>query len=147
MRRSTCIRAANSTQASAQAAQPWRRAPRPSQGHAEQQYPPAGDRGRLIPGHWDGDLIKGEGHRSSVGTLVERTTRFVILAKMDNAGTPHSGRELLGRAKPPAGGMRKSMTYDHGREMHGHNILTERTGVQISFADPHSSWQRGRTRI
>jgi IS30 family transposase len=98
---------------------------------------------RVIPGHWEGDLIKGEGNRSSVGTLVERTTRFVVLAKMDNAGTKSvvdSFSAVLNR-EPQA--LRKSMTYDQGREMHGHKILTERTGVQIYFADPHSPWQRG----
>ena len=98
---------------------------------------------RVIPGHWDGDLIKGEGNRSSVGTLVERTTRFVVLARMDNAGTKSvvdSFSAVLNR-EPEA--LRKSMTYDQGREMHGHKILTERTGVQIYFADPHSPWQRG----
>lgn len=98
---------------------------------------------RVIPGHWEGDLIKGEGNRSSVGTLVERTTRFVVLARMDNAGTKSvvdSFSAVLNR-EPEA--LRKSMTYDQGREMHGHKILTERTGVQIYFADPHSPWQRG----
>lgn len=98
---------------------------------------------RVIPGHWEGDLIKGEGNRSSVGTLVERTTRFVVLAKMDNAGTKSvvdSFSMVLNR-EPEA--LRKSMTYDQGREMHGHKILTERTGLQIYFADPHSPWQRG----
>lgn len=98
---------------------------------------------RLIPGHWEGDLIKGAGNRSSVGTLVERTTGFVVLAKMDNATTKavvDSFSAVLNR-EPAA--MRKTMTYDQGREMHGHKILTERTGVQVYFADPHSPWQRG----
>ncbi|WP_317201128.1 IS30 family transposase [Janthinobacterium sp.] len=98
---------------------------------------------RLIPGHWEGDLIKGAGNRSSVGTLVERTTGFVVLAKMDNATTKavvDSFSAVLNR-EPAA--MRKTMTYDQGREMHGHKTLTERTGVQIYFADPHSPWQRG----
>jgi IS30 family transposase len=98
---------------------------------------------RVIPCHWEGDLIKGEGNRSSVGTPVERTTRFVVLAKMDNAGTKSvvdSFSTVLNR-KPEA--LRKSITYDQGREMHGHKILTERNGVQIYFADPHSPWQRG----
>jgi IS30 family transposase len=98
---------------------------------------------RIIPGHWEGDLIKGAGNRSSVGTLVERTTRFVVLAKMNDAGTVSvvdSFSAVLNR-QPAA--MRKTMTYDQGREMHGHKILTERTGVQIYFADPHSPWQRG----
>ena len=90
-----------------------------------------------------GDLIKGAGNRSSIGTLVERTTRFVVLAKMDSAGTQSvvdSFSAVLNR-QPAA--MRKTMTYDQGREMHGHKILTQRTGVQIYFADPHSPWQRG----
>ncbi|OFJ47759.1 IS30 family transposase [Janthinobacterium lividum] len=98
---------------------------------------------RLIPGHWEGDLIKGAGNRSSVGTLVERTTGFVVLAKMDNATTKavvDSFSAVLNR-EPAA--MRKTMTYDQGREMYAHKILTERTGVQIYFADPHSPWQRG----
>lgn len=98
---------------------------------------------RLIPGHWEGDLIKGAGNRSSVGTLVERSTGFVVLAKMDNATTKavvDSFSAVLNR-QPAA--MRKTMTYDQGREMHGHKILTERTGVQVYFADPHSPWQRG----
>nr|WP_260048100.1 IS30 family transposase [Pseudoduganella aquatica] len=78
---------------------------------------------RLIPQHWEGDLIKGEGNLSSVGTLVERTTRFVVLAKMDNSGTRSvvdSFSAVLNR-QPAA--MRKSMTYDQGREMLGHKIL------------------------
>lgn len=98
---------------------------------------------RLIPGHWEGDLIKGAGNRSSVGTLVERTTGFVVLAKMDNATTKavvDSFAAVLNR-EPAA--IRKTMTYDQGREMHGHKILAERTGMQIYFADPHSPWQRG----
>src|SRR5476651_2546788 len=104
---------------------------------------PAEVEDRLIPGHWEGDLIKGASNRSSVGTLVERTTGFVVLAKMDNATTKTvvDSFSLVLNREPAA--MRKTMTYDQGREMHGHKILTERTGVQIYFADPHSPWQRG----
>ena len=98
---------------------------------------------RVIPGHWEGDLIKGEGNRSSVGTLVERTTRFVVLAKMDNAGTVSVVDSFSAVLNRQPAEIRKSMTYDQGREMHGHKILAARTGIQIYFADPHSPWQRG----
>jgi transposase, IS30 family len=98
---------------------------------------------RLIPGHWEGDLIKGEGNRSSVGTLVERTTRFVVLAKMDNAGTVAVVDSFSAVLNQQPVHLRKSMTYDQGREMHGHKILAKRTGMQVYFADPHSPWQRG----
>ena len=101
---------------------------------------------RLIPGHWEGDLIKGEDNRPSVGTLVERTTRFVVLAMMDNADTRTVVESFSAVLNRQPAGMRKSMTYDQGGEMHGHKILTERTGVQIYFADPHSLWQRGSQR-
>ena len=98
---------------------------------------------RLIPGHWEGDLIKGASNRSCVGTLVERTTRFVVLAKMNDATTQtvvDSFAAVLNR-QPAA--LRQSMTYDQGREMYHHQQLTQRTGIQIYFADPHSPWQRG----
>lgn len=98
---------------------------------------------RVIPGHWEGDLIKGAANASSVGTLVERTSRFVVLAKMPDAGTRSvvDSFSLVLNRQPAS--LRKTMTYDQGREMHGHKILTQRTGVQIYFADPHSPWQRG----
>ena len=98
---------------------------------------------RLIPGHWEGDLIKGAGNRSSVGTLVERVTSFVVLAKMDNATAKAVVDSFSAVFNREPAAMRKTMTYDQGREMHGHKILTEPTGVQIYFADPHSPWQRG----
>ena len=77
-------------------------------------------------------LIKGEGNRSSVGTLVERTTRFVVLAKMDNAGTRSVVDSFSGVLKMQLAELRKSMTHDSSREMHCHKILTERTGVQVT---------------
>jgi transposase, IS30 family len=104
---------------------------------------PAEIEDRLIPGHWEGDLIKGAGNRSSVGTLVERTTGFVVLAKMDNATTKTVVESFAAVLNREPAALRKTMTYDQGREMHGHALLTERTGVKIYFADPHSPWQRG----
>ena len=98
---------------------------------------------RLIPGHWEGDLIKGAFNRSAVGTLVERSSRLVMLARM--AGTTASAA-LEGFSRVLNGvpeSMRKTLTYDQGKEMSEHKQLTERTGVAIYFADPHSPWQRG----
>jgi IS30 family transposase len=98
---------------------------------------------RLIPGHWEGDLIKGTGNRSAVGTLVERTTLFTVLSKMDNASAEAalSGfSHVLNRIEAQK---RLSLTYDQGREMAAHQRLTAATGVKVYFADPHSPWQRG----
>jgi IS30 family transposase len=98
---------------------------------------------RLIPGHWEGDLIKGAYNRSAVGTLVERTTLFTVLSKMKDASAESalSGFScVLNRIEAQK---RLSMTYDQGREMAEHQRLTEATGVKVYFADPHSPWQRG----
>lgn len=98
---------------------------------------------RLIPGHWEADMIKGAMNRSSIGTLVERTTLMVVLAKMPD-GTAQSALDGFSEALsavPPE--FRKTFTYDQGREMSKHAQLTERTGVAVYFCDPHSPWQRG----
>lgn len=105
---------------------------------------PPGIEDRRIPGHWEGALIKGAGNRSSVGTLVERATGFMVLAKMENATTKAVVDSFFAVLNREPAAMRKTMTYDQGREMHAHKtLLTERAGVQIYFADPHSPWQRG----
>jgi transposase, IS30 family len=98
---------------------------------------------RLIPGHWEGDLIKGAFNRSAVGTLVERSSRLVMLAQLDapDAHSTQIGFERL-FAQTPAD-LRRTMTYDRGSEMTCHQALTENTGVKVYFADPHSPWQRG----
>ncbi|MBC7787859.1 MAG: IS30 family transposase [Methylophilaceae bacterium] len=98
---------------------------------------------RLIPGHREGDLIKGKGNRTAVGTIVERTTLFTVLAKMEKAtaeSAVNGFSHVLNRIEAQK---RLSMTYDQGREMARHAELTENTGVKVYFADPHSSWQRG----
>jgi IS30 family transposase len=99
---------------------------------------------RLVPGHWEGDLIKGKRNQSQVGTLVERTTLYVALVKLENgrAETAAEGfAEILNRFDAA---MRLSMTYDQGREMARHENLSERTGLKVYFAHPHSPWERGR---
>lgn len=98
---------------------------------------------RIIPGHWEGDLIKGAYNRSSIGTLVERTTLFTVLAKMPDAkavSAVDGFSHVLNRIEAQR---RLSVTYDRGREMSEHQRLTEQTGVKVYFADPHSPWQRG----
>jgi IS30 family transposase len=98
---------------------------------------------RLVPGHWEGDLIKGAANASAVGTLVERSSRLVLLAKMTAATAPAAveGFSLaLNRVHEP---MRKTLTYDQGKEMSRHKELATNTGIAIYFADPHSPWQRG----
>ena len=104
--------------------------------------PPAVD-DRALPGHWEGDFIKGAGNRSAVGVLVERSSRLVLLAKMDDATAASAlagyTRQLNSVAEP----MRQSLTYDQGKEMARHAELTAQTGVKVYCCDPHSPWQRG----
>jgi len=101
---------------------------------------------RQFPGHWEGDLIKGAANASAVGTLVERTSRLLMLIKLPEFKPASAvnvmqafSDKLLGIAAP----MRQSMTYDQGREMAMHKELSRRTGVAVYFCDPHSPWQRG----
>ncbi len=98
---------------------------------------------RLLPGHWEGDLIKGSANRSAVGTLVCRKSLFVMLAKMDGSTALDAlrGFELAFAPLPPQ--MRQTLTYDQGKEMALHKKLAQSTGLTIYFADPHSPWQRG----
>ncbi len=101
---------------------------------------------RQFPGHWEGDLIKGADNASAVDTLVERTSRLLILVKLTYAQLASAASvlqgftdKLLGIAAP----MRLSMTYDQGREMAMHKELSLRTGMAVYFCDPHSPWPRG----
>jgi IS30 family transposase len=97
---------------------------------------------RLIPGHWEGDFVKGAHNRSAVGTLVERTSRLVRIARMEglDAAAAQKGFERIFTDIPE--GLRKTLTYDRGSEMARHAKLTRNTGVKIYFADPRSPWQR-----
>ena len=107
------------------------------------QHRPEEIEGRLIPGHWEGDLIKGAYNRSAVGVLVERHSRYLILCKMDD-GTAEAALEGFTRQmkKMPAF-MRKSLTYDRGSEMACFRQLSERLNIDIWFCDPHAPWQQG----
>jgi transposase, IS30 family len=99
---------------------------------------------RAIPGHWEGDLIIGAGGHSAIGTLVERSTGFVMLLHLPGDRTAATLAEAM-TAKIPqiAAVLRRSLTWDQGKEMALHTAITEATGLPIYFCDPHSPWQRG----
>lgn len=98
---------------------------------------------RVMPGHWEGDFIKGAGNHSSVGVLVERSSRLVLLAKMEDATAASALTGFSAKLNSIAEPMRHSLTYDQGKEMSRHAELREQTGVNVYFCDPHSPWQRG----
>jgi len=98
---------------------------------------------RIIPGHWEGDLIKGARGQSVVGTLVERSTLFVTLAKIKDSTADAAVAGFSHVLKRIDAQRRLSLTYDQGREMAAHQRLSKITGVKVYFADPRSPWQRG----
>lgn len=98
---------------------------------------------RLVPGHWEGDLIKGAFNRSTVGRLVKRNTRFVVLRKMDGNGAEAALESFSRQMKRLPAALRKSMTYDRGSELACHPELIRRLKSDIWFCDPHALWERG----
>ena len=98
---------------------------------------------RTVPGHWEGDLIKGARNGSAVGSLVERTTRLVILARLDGTDALSARQGFTSKLKHVPTPLRKTLTYDRGKEMAEHERLAQRLAIQVFFADPHSPWQRG----
>lgn len=98
---------------------------------------------RLLPGHWEGDFIKGARNQSSVGVLVDRRTLFVKLVKMMGCSAREALEGFSRAFQPLPAELRRTLTYDQGKEMALHKTLAERTGMAIYFADPHSPWQRG----
>ena len=99
-------------------------------------------KGRLIPGHWEGDLIMGKERASAIGTLVERTTRTIIIVplKARDATTVRKAFEKEFKSIPAQ--MKKTMTYDNGTEMAQHKLFTKHTKIQVYFTHPYSPWER-----
>jgi transposase, IS30 family len=99
-------------------------------------------KGRLIPGHWEGDLIMGKDRASAIGTLVERTTRSIIIVplKARDAATVRKAFEKEFQSIPAQ--MKKTLTYDNGTEMAQHKLFTKNTKIQVCFTHPYSPWER-----
>lgn len=98
---------------------------------------------RIVPGHWEGDLILGKQKCSAIGTLVERVTRYTILVQLRGIDARSVrlafAREMRGLPRH----LTKTLTYDQGREMHQHKKFTIATGIKVYFAHPRSPWERG----
>jgi IS30 family transposase len=105
---------------------------------------PAEAADRAVPGHWEGDLLIGAAGRSAIGTLVERTTRFTMLVPLP-AGydAPATAEALTPVIAGLPDALRRSLTWDQGREMKAHAQIAVAADCEIYFCDPHSPWQRG----
>src|SRR6267143_357680 len=105
---------------------------------------PAEIEDRAVPGHWEGDLILGKNGRSAIGTLVERSTRFVMLLHLpDRHGPEEVQAAMIAATKRLPKFIWKSLTWDQGIEMRNHAQITIATGLEIYFCDPAKPWQRG----
>ena len=106
---------------------------------------PAEVEDRAVPGHWEGDLVMGStASNSAVGTLVERASGFVMLLHLpDGHGALAVQEALVAKMLTLDEQLRRSLTWDQGKEMRNHVAIAEATGLDIYFCDPHSPWQRG----
>lgn len=98
---------------------------------------------RTIPGHWEGDMILGKWKHSSLGTIVERTTRTVILVPLVNKDAISIQKSFAGEMKQLPKAMKLSLTYDQGKEMTQHKLFTKNTKIKVYFAHPAAPWERG----
>ena len=99
---------------------------------------------RAVPGHWEGDLIMGAEGKSAIGTLVERTTRFTMLLHLpDDHGALAVQEAIVAKMAQLPTILRKTLTWDQGKEMANHVAVAAAAELDIYFCDPHSPWQRG----
>ena len=103
---------------------------------------PAAVEDRAVPGHWEGDLIIGS-KSSQIATLVERHTRYVMLAKVKSRHTETVINALIKQAHKLPGELYKSLTWDRGKELADHQRFSLDTNIDVYFCDPRSPWQRG----
>ena len=103
---------------------------------------PASVDDRAVPGHWEGDLLSGSAN-SYIVTLVERHTRYVMLAKIPSRDTQTVVSALIKQAKKLPDELYKSLTWDRGKELTDHKRFTMATNIAVYFCDPQSPWQRG----
>jgi IS30 family transposase len=94
-------------------------------------------------GHWEGDLMIGKNHKSAIGTIVERKSRYTIIIKLKSKKADEVAKMFSKKLNQLQNIFKKSMTYDNGIEMARHEKITKKTGMKIYFAHPYSSWERG----
>jgi len=104
---------------------------------------PAEVANRIVPGHWEGDLLMGSRNASSLGTLVERTTRMAFVVKLPNQDAMTVRKAFAKEFCRLPKGLKKTLTYDQGYEMAQHKLFTKETEITVYFAHPHSPWERG----